>query len=82
MTDEPKETEESGFGENLAAVGQIIVGQIETIGGILTGNPGARAEGEFNTEAGIEHQQANKNLIAIEEKEEAQENESKLADTK
>jgi len=73
-----RETEKtSGLGENLAAVGQTILGQIETIGGILTGNPAARAEGEFNTEVGIEHQQANKNLTAIENDEKEREKESK-----
>lgn len=73
-----RETEKtSGLGENLAGVGQTILGQIETIGGILTGNPAARAEGEFNTEVGIEHQQANKNLTAIENAEKEREDESK-----
>jgi hypothetical protein len=69
MIDETKEKETGGLGENLAAVGQIIVGQIETVGGILTGNPDARAEGEFNTEVGSLHQEVNKNLTAIENKE-------------
>lgn len=66
MTNERDEKNESGLGENLSAVGQMIVGGIETVGGILTGNPAARAEGEFNTEVGAIHQEANKNLIAAE----------------
>ncbi len=70
MIDETKEKEESSLGENLSAVGQIIVGEIETIGGILTGDPITQAEGEFNVEVGTLHQKANKNLTAIEENEE------------
>ncbi len=71
MTNENKEKEESSLGENLSAVGQIIVGEIETIGGILTGDPLTRAEGEFNTQVGKLHQESNKNLTAIEQNEEA-----------
>ncbi len=70
MTDENKEKEESGLSENLSAVGQIIVGGIETIGGILTGDPITRAEGEFNAEVGSLHQESNKALTAIDEKDE------------
>ncbi|HXG85205.1 MAG TPA: hypothetical protein VNI84_14385 [Pyrinomonadaceae bacterium] len=74
---EKNEVEEaSGLGENLSAIGQIIVGQIETVGGILTANADARAEGEFNTEVGSLHQEANKNLIAIENNEEISRDES------
>jgi len=70
MADETKEKEESSLGENLSAVGQIIVGEIETIGGILTGDPITRAEGQFNVEVGTLHQESNKVLTAIEENEE------------
>ncbi len=76
MTDENEEQKESSLGENLAAVGQIIVGQIETIGGVLTGDPVTRAEGDFNVEVGNLHQESNKNLNAIENNEEAQNPES------
>ncbi len=76
MTDENEEQKESSLGENLAAVGQIIVGQIETIGGVLTGDPTTRAEGDFNVEVGNLHQESNKNLTAIENNEEAQNTES------
>lgn len=69
--------EESSLEENLKAVGQIIVGEIETIGGILTGDPATRAEGEFNVEVGSLHQQSNKALTAIENTEESASGESK-----
>lgn len=59
--------------ENLQSVGQMIVGELETIGGILTGDPLTRAEGEFNLETGSLHQSANKNLTAIDEREETEE---------
>ncbi len=72
MTDEKtehQETEVSHTTENLESVGQMIIGGLEQIGGILTGDPITRAEGEFNAEVGSLHQEANKNLTAIDEKE-------------
>jgi hypothetical protein len=80
MTDEVKEKEESGLGENLSAVGQMIIGEIEMVGGILTGDPVTRAEGEFNVEVGSLHQESNKNLTAIENKEESQQSKSDISD--
>lgn len=53
--------------ENLESVGQMIIGGLEQVGGILTGDPITRAEGEFNAEVGSLHQQSNKNLTAIDE---------------
>lgn len=70
MENENNEEKKASLGENLSAIGQIIVGEIETVGGILTGNPAARAEGEFNVEVGSIHQETNKNLTAIENREE------------
>jgi len=69
MSDETKEKKEGGLGENLSAVGQMIIGEIEAVGGILTGDPVTRAEGEFNVEVGSLHQESNKVLTAIENKE-------------
>jgi len=76
MTDENEEQKESSLGENLTAVGQIIIGQIETIGGVLTGDPVTRAEGDFNVEVGNLHQESNKNLNAIENREAAEHDKS------
>ncbi len=56
--------------ENLESVGQMIIGGIETVGGILTGDPITRAEGEFNVEVGTLHQESNKVLTAIEKNDE------------
>jgi len=80
MTDEIKEKEEGGLSENLSAVGQMIIGEIEMVGGILTGDPVTRAEGEFNVEVGSLHQESNKNLTAIENKEESQQSKSDVSD--
>jgi uncharacterized protein YjbJ (UPF0337 family) len=44
-------TEESKDGK-LSGFSQFIVGEIETIGGVLTGDPLTQAEGEFNVEVG------------------------------
>lgn len=70
---EPEETEIDHTTENLESVGQMLIGGIETIGGILTGDPITRAEGEFNVEAGSLHQESNRVLTAIEENEESDE---------
>jgi len=64
-----EEAETNHTAENLESVGQMIVGGIEQIGGILTGDPVTRAEGEFNAAVGSLHQETNKNLTAIDEAE-------------
>ncbi len=75
--EEQKENKINHTTENFESVGQMIIGGIETIGGILTGDPVTRAEGEFNAEVGSLHQEANKNLTAIDESEEAEHGELK-----
>jgi hypothetical protein len=57
MTDEPNNSKPNTLAENLGAVGQIIVGELESLGGIITGDPVTRAEGDFNVEAGNIHQE-------------------------
>ncbi len=69
MTDENEEQTENRTAENLESVGQIIIGGIEQIGGILTGDPLTRAEGDFNVAVGSQHQEVNKNLTAAEAEE-------------
>jgi len=68
--EEQKEGKINHTAENLESVGQMIIGGLETVGGILTGDPITRAEGEFNTQVGSLHQESNKVLTAIEENEE------------
>ncbi len=58
MNNEPAEIEpneeNSGLKGNIGGIGQMIIGEIESIGGILTGDPLTRAEGEFNVAVGEE----------------------------
>lgn len=55
MTDETNKSEENEIDastEKVESVGQIILGEIEKIGGILTADPQTQAEGEYNISAG------------------------------
>jgi hypothetical protein len=74
--EEQKEGKINHTAENLESVGQMIIGGLETVGGILTGDPITRAEGEFNTQVGSLHQESNKVLTAIENNEEISRGES------
>ena len=47
-----QEAAEHGFKEKISGFGQKVIGEIETIGGVLTGDPNTQAEGEFNVEVG------------------------------
>lgn len=49
---ESKEKEDHGLADNVSGLGQKIIGKIETIGGVLTGDPITQAEGEYNVEVG------------------------------
>ena len=49
--DQKTEAEEAKDGK-LSGFTQFIVGEIESIGGVLTGDPLTQAEGEFNVEVG------------------------------
>jgi uncharacterized protein YjbJ (UPF0337 family) len=49
---EPDEKEDHGLADNISGLGQKIIGTIESIGGVLTGDPITQAEGEFNAEVG------------------------------
>lgn len=48
--DIPKDNEDEGGG--LSGVAQQIIGEVERIGAILTGDPISEAEAEFNIEVG------------------------------
>jgi uncharacterized protein YjbJ (UPF0337 family) len=47
-----QEKDEQGLAEKIPGVGQKIIGEIELIGGALTGDPTTVAEGELNLEIG------------------------------
>ena len=71
MENHEEKSEEGSLAENLAAVGQIVLGEIEKIGGILTGDPITNAEGEYNIGAGAAHQEVNRERLAAETEETA-----------
>ena len=53
--DEIEETsieEGHGLKDRITGLGQKIIGEIEQIGGVLTGDPITQAEGEYNVEVG------------------------------
>jgi hypothetical protein len=77
MTGENKK-EDKRTKEKLEAVGQMIIGEIETIGGILTADPITQAEGEYNLEAGALHRESTEALAETEEAEETDEKEKSL----
>ena len=50
---EPEDNEKKGgLRDKVSGFGQKVIGEIESIGGILTGDPNTQAEGEFNIEVG------------------------------
>ncbi len=67
MTDKNKLDEETAKEENWKGIGQEILGDLEIIGGMLTGDPGAITEGKFNAGVGEIHQEASE---ALEDEEE------------
>lgn len=67
---EIEETESGGLAEDISAVGQILVGEIESIGGMLTGDPITRAEGNFNADSGIIREEINQDIAETEDDEE------------
>ena len=52
MDQDEHETREGGLKKSITGIGQQIIGELEVIGGVLTGDPVTRAEGEFNVEVG------------------------------
>ncbi len=55
MTEEKIETERNIVTVKLESVGQMVIGGLEKIGGILTADPISQAEGELTEEAGSIH---------------------------
>ncbi len=66
MTEEVKEIKENPTIEKLESVGQIIIGELEKIGGILMADPIAQAEGDLVQEAGSRHLETADGLEAAE----------------
>lgn len=70
MTEKDELQEEDLAKENLKGAGQRILGNLEIIGGIITGDPVTTAEGEFNDSVGKAHQDNARVLTEIEREEE------------
>ena len=51
-TESDEKEEKHGLKEKISGLGQFVIGEIETLGGVLTGDPTTQAEGEFNVEVG------------------------------
>ena len=64
---EPEENEHHGLAETIGSLGQKVIGEIESIGGILTGDPNTAAEGEFNVEVGELREETEEDLEESEE---------------
>ena len=69
MTEKDDVQEEDLTTENLKGAGQRILGNLEIIGGIITGDPVTAAEGEFNDDVGKIHQDTARVLTEIENEE-------------
>jgi len=63
------ENEKSTLKEEISNVAKIIVGELESIGGVLTGDATARAEGDLRADEGIIREKISHDL-AEEENEE------------
>lgn len=53
MEKEKEKPEEHTLKDEISNIGQIIVGELESIGGIITANPTARAEGDMRADEAI-----------------------------
>ena len=54
--------DESTLGDKVSGIGQMIIGELESIGGIITGDPTTHAEGEFNVAVGEERDDVEEEL--------------------
>ena len=69
---EDEQEHKGGLKEKITGLGQMIIGEVETIGGVLTGDPLTQAEGEFNVEVGTVREELEDAGVEEEEKEEAE----------
>jgi hypothetical protein len=67
MTQEKKNEQESPAVEKLESVGQIIIGEMERIGGILTADPVSQTEGMLTEDAGSVHYETAEDMDEAEE---------------
>jgi uncharacterized protein YjbJ (UPF0337 family) len=67
MNDQEEKEKKSGLASSIGGFGQKVLGEIETFGGILTGDPITQAEGEFNVEVGDVRQELEEELEETDE---------------
>lgn len=59
MNDETNELpDESTTKEKIEGIAQVVIGEIESLGGVITGDPLTSAEGDFNVQVGTLHHDA------------------------
>lgn len=68
MSEQEKDDEKHGLADRVSGLGQKIIGEIETLGGILTGDPITQAEGEYNVEVGDVRQELEEDMEDSDEK--------------
>lgn len=69
MAQDTEEKEKESLKDRISGGAQFIIGEIETIGGILTADPITQAEGELNVEVGTVRDEIEENLEKGEEEE-------------
>ena len=68
---EQEEKDDRGLADKVSGLGQKIIGEIETIGGVLTGDPITQAEGEFNVEVGDVREELEDDIAESDRRDEA-----------
>ena len=63
---EGEKDQKHGFKESISGLGQKIIGEIESLAGVVNADPLAQAEGEFNVEVGTIREEIEENLEAKE----------------
>lgn len=63
-----KRIDDQAEDRGLSGLGQKIIGTIENLGGVLTGDPIAQAEGEFNAEVGAARGEIEESAVTRDEK--------------
>ena len=70
MNDQITDDEEKhGIVEKISGLGQAIIGEIETLAGVINADPLAQAEGEFNVEVGTIRDEIEEDLVGQKEEE-------------
>ena len=55
--------EKQGLKDHITGLGQVIIGEIETLAGVINADPLAQAEGEFNVEVGTVREEIEEQML-------------------